>query len=223
MEKSRDKKNRLLVDLIDEGYLKTSNIIKAFQNIDRKDFILEKDGEMAYIDSPLSIGYGQTISQPAVVALMIELLQPQSRDRILDIGSGSGWTTALLSHIVSQNNQIFLKQKRQNKEKGIVIAIETISGLKEFGEKNTAKYNFVPKIAKFICEDGKKGYLQNAPYNRILVSASATSVSKYWKEQLVVNGIIVACIGNSIWKVTKKSDQEFEKIKYPGFVFVPLV
>ena len=229
-------KNRLVLNLIDRGYLKTSNIIKAFQNIDRKDFVLERDKDLAYIDSPLSIGYEQTISQPAVVAFMIEKLQPQQGDMILDIGSGSGWTTALLAHIVSQkgNSKLQISNQKQIQNfnnqnskfknlNGKVIAIELIPELKEFGVKNIAKYNFVQKnIVQFICYNGKQGYLKSAPYDRILVSASASNISQHWREQLSINGVIVACVGNSIWKITKKTEQEFEEIEYPGFVFVPL-
>jgi protein-L-isoaspartate(D-aspartate) O-methyltransferase len=209
-EQLKINKDKLISDLINWGYLKTAEIIKAFQNIDRKDFILQEEKEMAYIDSALSIGFGQTISQPAVVAFMLEKLQPQAGNVVLDIGSGSGWTTALLAEIVG--------------EKGRVIAIETIPELRKFGEENASKYNFVQKkVVQFICGDGKKGYPIEVPYDRILVSASAENINKSWKEQLAINGIIVACVGNSIWQVIKKNQQQFEESEYPGFIFVPLV
>src|SRR3990167_5540697 len=91
--------NSILVTeyLIKKRILITSNIIKAFRKVDRADFV--KDKALAYLDIPLEIGDGQTISQPTTVAFMFELLSPRASQTILDIGSGSGWTTALLAEI----------------------------------------------------------------------------------------------------------------------------
>ena len=200
----------LIDDLIREGWLKSARIIEAFQKIKRIDFLPEDMKNLAELNEALSIGYGQTISQPLVVAFMLEQLQPQSGDKILDIGSGSGWTTALLAEIV--------------KPKGRVIAIEIVPELKEFGEKNVAKYNFLEKgVAEFVCADGSKGYEKEAPYDKILASASAEKIPLAWKEQLKIGGRIVAPIGNSIWLFVKKSDREFQETEFPGFVFVPLI
>jgi protein-L-isoaspartate(D-aspartate) O-methyltransferase len=200
-----------LVDsMIQEDWLRTPRIIEAFRRIKRIDFLPEDIKNLAELNGALPIGYGQTISQPLVVAFMLEQLQPQSGDKILDIGSGSGWTTALLAEIV--------------KPKGRVIALEIIPELKEFGEKNTAKYNFVEKgTAEFICTDGSKGYKKEAPFDKILASASAESLPLSWKEQLKVGGRIVTPIGDSIWLFVKKSIEEFQETEFPGFVFVPLI
>jgi protein-L-isoaspartate(D-aspartate) O-methyltransferase len=200
----------LIENLIEEGWLKTPRIIEAFKKINRADFLPEGMKNLAQLNEALPIGFGQTISQPLVVAFMLELLEPQPGEKILDIGSGSGWTTALLAEIVG--------------EKGKVIAIEVIPELKEFGEKNVAKYNFIEKgIAKFICADGSKGYEKEAPFDKILVSATAKFCYPAWKEQLKIGGRIVTPIGTSIWLFKKISEKDFEEIEYPGFVFVPLV
>ena len=90
----------LIKELIEEGVLKTPSIIEAFEKIDRKDFTPEGLRDKAYLNTPLPIGYGQTISQPFTVAFMLELLQPQSGDKVLEVGSGSGWQTTLLASIV---------------------------------------------------------------------------------------------------------------------------
>lgn len=200
----------LLDDLIKRGWLKTEKIIKAFEEIKRIDFLPENVKDLAELNEALPIGWGQTISQPLVVAFMLELLRPKKGDRILDVGSGSGWTSALLAHIVGKE--------------GKIIAIEIIPELTEFGKKNVKKYNFVEKgIVKFICADGSRGYENEAPFDKILASASARQVPKAWKEQLKIGGRIVTPIGSSIWLFLKKSDKEFEGTEYPGFVFVPLI
>jgi len=192
----------LIDSLVEKGYLKTERIIKAFKKVDRADFMPDEVKGFAGVDEAMPIGYEQTISQPLTVAFMLEKLQPQLGDNVLDIGSGSGWTTALLSRIVGED--------------GHVTAIEIISALKEFGEKNASKYK-----AEFICGDGSKGYKKNAPYDRILVSAAHTVILETWKEQLKDNGRLVCPINNSIWVIEKSSDG-FKEEEYPGFVFVPL-
>lgn len=207
----------LIDSLIQQGWLKTERIIEAFRKIKRIDFLPEDIKSLAEENTALPIGYGQTISQPLVVAFMIEQLAPQTGDMILDIGSGSGWTSALLGEIVGKQ--------------GKVIAIEIIPELKEFGEKNVSKYNFIKKgHVQFICADGSKGYpnITSRPelaegFDKILASASAREIPRAWKDQLKIGGRIVTPIGTSIWLFIKKSKTEFEEIEYPGFVFVPLI
>lgn len=202
----------MLIDsLIEDGWLKTPRIIEAFRKIKRVDFIEQDIKNLAELNEALPIGYGQTISQPLTVAFMLEQLQPEPANKILDIGSGSGWTSALLARIVGQG--------------GRVISIEIIPELKEFGEKNVAKYNFIKKgIVEFICADASKGYKKEAPFDRILASAAVQGeIPQDWKEQLKVNGRIVTPIRNSIWTLIKKSKEDFEEIEHPGFAFVPLV
>ena len=219
----------LIENLIEEGWLKTPRIIEAFKKIKRVDFLPKEIKDLAELNEALPIGYGQTISQPLVVAFMLEQLEPKEGDKILDIGSGSGWTSALLKEIVGK--------------KGRVIAIDIIPELVEFGKKNVAKYNFLAPyrtkgsgagiekglpagrqgIVEFICTDGSKGYKKEAPYDKILASASAQSLPQAWKEQLKIGGRIVTPIGSSIWLFIKKTEKEFAEIEYPGFAFVPLI
>jgi len=200
----------LIDNLIKEGWLKTPQIIEAFRKIKRADFMPENMKDLAEVDEAMPIGQGQTISQPKVVAFMLELLEPKAGEKILDVGSGSGWTSALLSEIVG--------------DKGRVVSLELIPELKEFGEKNAAKYGFVEKgTAQFICCDGSKGYEEESPFDKILASAAARRVPEAWKKQLKVGGRIVAPINSSIWLFVKKSENEMEEKEYPGFIFVPLI
>lgn len=196
----------LVEDLIKEKWLKTPRIIEAFKKIKRADFLPLNVKDLAESNSPLPIGFSQTISQSLVVAFMLEQLEPKAGEKIMDIGSGSGWTSALLAEIVGP--------------KGQVIAIEIIQELAEFGKRNAAKYGLP---VQFICADGSKGYRDEAPYDKILASASGKDIPLAWKKQLKVGGIIVAPAGNSIWRIVKESESRFEETEYPGFVFVPLI
>lgn len=193
--------------------METTEPIKELGKIIRREDFLPPDvKELASLDEALPIGHGQTISQPLVVNFMLELLDPKSGNKILDIGAGSGWTTALLANIVG--------------EEGKVVGLEIIPEVAEFGKKNVAKYGFIEKgIAQYLCQDASKGYPPEAPYDGILVSASLSQkeLPRAWREQLKIGGKIVVPIQNSIWVFTKKDEKTFEEQEYPGFVFVPFV
>lgn len=205
--------SQLIKQLIEQKYLKSPQIIKAFKKIKRADFlppkIINNKGRefVNQYNAPIPIGYQQTISQPLTVAFMLELLQPQQGDKILDIGSGSGWQTTMLCQIVGS--------------KGFVTAIERIPELKDSGQNNLAKYGF--KNVEFICGDGSKGLASQAPFDKIIVAASGKNVPQAWKDQLKIGGRLVAPIKNSIWLIIKKDKNKFEEKEYPGFVFVPLI
>lgn len=219
--------NRLLADeLVKKGVLKTALIINAFKKINRADFVLEDFKKEAYEDYPLPIGFNVTISQPTTVAFMLELLEPKKGDSILDIGSGSGWTTAILSQIVGKN--------------GTVTGVEIIPELVDFGRKNLAKYNknfltsftIVNKVKKNIfyentdivlAEKGILGLPKKAPFDKILISASANELPQELINQLNNRGILVIPIKNSIWKINKISENKIKKQEFYGFSFVPLL
>ncbi|MCP6719767.1 MAG: protein-L-isoaspartate O-methyltransferase [Patescibacteria group bacterium] len=202
---------KLIKSLVDDGYLKTPSIIEAFQKINRVDFVPEDLKEVAYENNPLPIGYEQTISQPLTVAFMLELLEPKKGEKILDIGAGSGWQTALLAHIVADGG-------------GKVIAIERIPELKTIAEENVAKYNFLEKdVVQIIQGDGSKGRKDKAPYDKIIAAASADKIPSAWKEQLKIGGRIVAPVGQSIVMIEKTEQNQFAQKQYFGFSFVPLV
>jgi protein-L-isoaspartate(D-aspartate) O-methyltransferase len=197
--------------LIKEGWLKTPEIISAFRKIKRADFLPEEIRNLAELNEALPIGKEQTISQPLVVAFMLELLEPRKGEKILDVGSGSGWTSALLAEIVGKE--------------GKVIALEVVPDLVEFGRKNVEKYALAENgIAEFVCADGSKGYEKEAPFDKILASAAAAArIPDAWKKQLKVGGRIVAPVDSSVWLLVKKGEDEFEQKEHPGFVFVPLI
>lgn len=202
--------SRLTNDLIKNGYLRSDSIIDAFFNVNRVEFVSEDLASQSEANIPLPIGHGQTISQPLTVAFMMELLNPESGQNILDVGSGSGWTTGLLAYIVG--------------EKGRVTAIEKIRELCDLGEKNVNKFGFVKKgIVEFYCQSAENGFERNAPYDRILVSASVNEIPLEFKKQLAIGGKMVIPVKNSIWYVEKEGENDFHIENFSGFSFVPFV
>jgi len=193
----------LIESLITSGVLKTFSLIDAFRNVDRIDFVPQELHSMAYEDRPLPIGSAQTISQPYTVAFMLELLQPEPEDHIMDLGSGSGWTTALLASVCEH-----------------VDAVERQVSLIEFSKKNLSKYAFknisLHRAQKTLGLKGKH-------FDKILVSCAADDIPQSLVEQLRPEGVMVIPVKNSILKVTKTVTGSLEIEEYPGFVFVPLI
>ena len=179
----------------------------AFAIYHRQNFMPEDIREQANWDIALPIGYGQTISQPTTVKWMLEWLEPEIGNKVLDIGSGSGWTTALLSYLVGS--------------KGRVYAVERIPELLEFGQQNCL--NAGVKNAKFYPAGKEYGLPRYAPYERILVSATANDLPESLLKQLNIDGKLVIPVKNDILEITKTAKDNYDIITHPGFVFVPLI
>ncbi len=197
----------LIESMIKNGSLQNPKIIEAFKKIDRKYFIPDDLKDLIYIDRPLPIGEDQTISQPSTVAFMLEHLEPKEGDKILDIGSGSGWTTALLCHIAG--------------ESGSVQGLERVEQLVKKGKQNLEKFNFNKNCS--IQKAGEHLGIPHEKFDKILVSASANEIPKELFSQLKIGGILVIPVKNSIFRFKKLSDEKVEAKEYPGFVFVPLI
>ena len=200
---------RLINELLRESVLKNPLVLSAFKAIDRADFVPKEKTREAYQNYPLPIGHGQTISQPYTVAFMMELLDPKPEQKILEVGSGSGWQTAMLAYIVE--------------EKGKVYAMEIIPELSEFGKANVAKYPDLAKRVTFSAHSAENGLPKHAPFDRIIAAASAQEIPPAWKKQITVGGKIVAPVDEDIRVLTKIGEVEFEEKVFPGFIFVPFV
>ncbi|MCC2631085.1 MAG: hypothetical protein K0S38_894 [Candidatus Paceibacter sp.] len=205
------KREELMKHLSDETQVfKNPTIKAAFEAVDRKDFVGEDYKVEAYEDYPLPTLAGQTISQPTTVAFMLELLDVQKGDVVLDIGSGSGWTTALLGHMVGKD--------------GRVIGLEIKPELVEEGQKNIKKYKQLP--IEIRQADKEAGLYKEGPYNRIIAGAAFADKESAPAEllfQLSPGGVMVLPIGDSIFKYEKAGEEEIYETEYPGFIFVPYV
>lgn len=212
--------DELIRELKQQGVLRSSFVEQAFRAIDRKDFVRPEYQAEAYANYPLPIGEGQTISQPYTVAFMLDLLDPQPGEKILDVGAGSGWQTALLAHIVSQKDQ-----SQKIKAKGVVCAVERSPKLCRFAKANLEKYNVIKKeFVELFCRDATAGLPEDAPFDKIIAAATAENkIPEAWRAELAIGGKIVAPVGDSIWCYTRIGAAAWEKREFPGFAFVPLL
>jgi protein-L-isoaspartate(D-aspartate) O-methyltransferase len=174
-----------LVEYISGFSIKKKEIKEAFLAVKRENFIPEKNKEYAYYDEAISIGYGQTISQPSTIAIMLEMLDLKPGMKVLEIGSGSGYVLALMSKIVGQDGKVY--------------GIEIIKELAEQCKKNLLKEGI--KNIEIINEDGSKGLKEKAPFDRIIISCACPFVPKPLFEQLNENGKIVAPIGDEFQQI----------------------
>ncbi len=213
------KKDDLLEKLKTYQVLRSPLLIRAFQKVDRRDFVLPDFIGEAYGDYPLPIGFEQTISQPLTVAFMLELLFPQPGEHILEIGTGSGWQAALLGYAVTEG-----VATRKCSCRFAVVSMERILPLSELAERNIRKCGAVGKDAvRVVTGDGSRGYPKCAPYDRIISAATTDCIPVAWREQLRVGGRIVAPVEDTIEVHDKLSSSEYNIRVYHGFRFVPLV
>lgn len=204
MKTLREKKERLIRELQDYGHLKGKRILDAFRKVNREEFVPQEQRDCAYVNEPLPIMKGQTISQPLTVVAMTEALDVREGQKILEVGSGSGYQAAIIAELAGIE--------------GKVITIERIHELAEFAKKNLRKY----PNATVIEGDGSKGYEAEAPYDRIMVTASAGRIPPKLVEQLKENGKMMIPVGNEMYLVEKKK-KGILKTMIGYYRFVPLV
>lgn len=197
-------------DLLDywksERVITSKKVLEAFSKVDRVKFVPKYLKEFAYHDIPLHIMDGQTISQPTTVAIMTQALKPKKGDKILEVGTGSGYQAAILSEVVGSG--------------GKVVTIEYLKNLYLYAKKNLKNY----KNVKGVIGDGGKGYKPEAPYDKIIVTAASPKVLKPLIKQLKTGGVLVIPVGEVIQdmiKITKKK-KGVKKENLGEFRFVPL-
>lgn len=208
---------QLVKELRELGYLRDHRVEEAFASVDRKLFVPNEYEEFAYENRPFLIGHKQTISQPLVVAFMLELLDVHPGEKILEIGTGSGWQTALLAYVAHEEGKIVYDHP-------LIVSLEIIPELLAQAKENLlAVRAYKEGMIQLEERDGSKGYEKGAPFDKIIVSASADKVPETWKNQLKIGGKIVAPIRQSIVMIEKRGKNEFDTKEFFGFSFVPLV
>lgn len=183
-------------------------VLNALRHVPRHEFVPEAEGHIAYIDHALPIGRGQTISQPFIVALMTELLNPKQDHSILEIGTGSGYQAAILAQLVKQ-----------------VYSVEIISDLARHAELILKQLGY--NNIQIKTDDGYEGWQEHAPYDGIIITAATPHIPYPLLEQLKPEGVMVVPIGREhssqqLCVVTKEANGAIKMEKKLDVVFVPL-
>jgi len=205
----KSKRENMVNNLVKKGYIKSNKVIKAMKKVPRHFFVPTKLKKDAYGDRPLPIGENQTISAPHMVGILVERLELSGGEKVLEIGTGSGYNAAVISEVL---------------DNGKVISIERFEDLSKNARKNLEKAGYGENI-KLVVGDGSKGYKEFAPYDRVLITAASPEIPKPIENQTVRNGIIVAPIGTQTSQrlvIGKKEDGKIKKTDEGGCAFVPL-
>jgi len=186
--------------------IKDKRVLSAMLKVPRHLFVPEEMRDLAYRDEPLPIGYSQTISQPYIVAYMTEALKLRPEDKVLEIGTGSGYQTAILAELVRE-----------------VYTIEIIPELSQRAEETLKNLGYTN--IEFLIGDGSKGWPEKAPFDAILVSAAPAEVPPALVDQLQINGRLILPVGTDSQELVliKKTKKGLEKTSLIGVRFVPLI
>ena len=203
------KRERMVIETIERRGITDQDVLDAMRAVPRHLFVPEGEQNYAYGDHPLPIGYGQTISQPYIVALMTELLELKEGDKVLEIGTGSGYQAAILAEIPSIE----------------VYTIEIIPELAERARQQLESLGYTSVHCQQA--DGYYGWPEEAPFDAIIVTAAPDHVPQPLVDQLAVGGRLVIPVGppggyQTLWKVVKQPDGEVKNYNMGGVAFVPL-
>lgn len=184
-------------------------VLDAMRRVPREKFVEEGSEELAYEDSPLPIGQGQTISQPFIVARMIELAELEPGGRALDVGTGSGYAAAVMGEIA-----------------GEVLTIERHAALGETARRRLERLGYGNIEVRI--GDGSNGWPEKAPFDAIIVAAGGPAAPPALKDQLEIGGRLIIPIGKEgkpqrLIRITRIASDKFGKEDFGGVMFVPLV
>jgi protein-L-isoaspartate(D-aspartate) O-methyltransferase len=204
----RERTRMIDADLRGRG-ITDRRVLEAFRSVPRQAFVPDELAGSAYEDHPLPIGEGQTISQPYVVALMVQSLHVQNDDRVLEVGTGSGYAAAILSHLAKE-----------------VFTMERIRSLADSAKERLSSLGF--SNVEAVCGDGSVGWPEHAPYDAIAVAAGVPRVPRALTSQLAIGGRLVIPIGpdpslQALVCVTRERAAAYRQERLTRVRFVPLV
>lgn len=210
MDRYKKQRSRMVETQIKSRGISDSRVLRAMETVPRHLFIDEGLIDQAHNDSPLPIGEKQTISQPYIVALMTQALELNGKERVLEIGTGSGYQTAILASLADR-----------------VFSIERIAPLAVKARKILDRLNYY-NVALRV-GDGSYGWKEESPFDAIITTAAAPEIPQYLVEQLAVGGRLVVPIGGrdvqTLYKLTRliENPQEIRKEDLGGCRFVSLI
>jgi protein-L-isoaspartate(D-aspartate) O-methyltransferase len=212
-----NEKERLIKSLKARGYLKTEQVERALLKVPREEFVQSYARGSAYVDSPLSIGNGQTISAPHMCVIMCEDLLLKEGMCVLEVGAGSGYHAALCAEIVAPKGCA---------NPGHVFTIEIVKNLIDFAKENLKRAGYADRVT-VIHADGGKGLPEHAPFDRILVAAAAPKIPQPLIDQLKPTGIMLIPVGSrgfyqELMLVKKSQEGKVSSQRWGGVAFVPL-
>ena len=205
IERADEKRAAMVMTQIISRGVRDERVLDAMRKVPRERFVREKDLDLSFYDGPLSIGCGQTISQPYIVAYMTEMLSISESDRVLEIGTGSGYQTAVLAEVASEVYSVEIVEELSGRAKGI---------LEELGYGNI----------HLRTGDGSEGWPEEAPFNAIMVTAAPARVPKRLVEQLADGGRMIVPVGvyEQYLRLVTKRGGEVEERDMIGVRFVPM-
>ncbi len=202
---NRKNREKMVADQIEARGVVDERVLDAMRKVPREAFVREEDMAMAFYDGPLSIGYGQTISQPYIVAYMTEALGIEPEDRVLEIGTGSGYQTAVLAELASEVFTIEIVEP---------LALRAKDILTRLGYKNI----------HFRIGDGSAGWPEEAPFDAIMITAAPPSVPDTLVDQLADGGRMIVPVGRyeQYLELIEKKNQKVLRRRLIGVRFVPM-
>ena len=203
------RRERMVREQIASRGVRDPAVLDAMARVPREEFVTPDLRRRAYDDAPLPIEDGQTISQPYIVALMLDAARIGPADKVLEVGAGSGYASAVASLLAAH-----------------VVAIERHAGLAASAAERLARLGFA--TVEVHHADGSGGWPDGAPFDAILVAASGPRVPEALRDQLALGGRLVMPVGSSVWqqrlvRLTRRGDAAFDEEDLGGVVFVPLV
>jgi len=206
MDRFADLRLKMVETQIESRGVKDARLLEALRRVPRHLFVPENRRAEAYEDEPLAIGEGQTISQPYIVAFMTEALKLRGRERILEIGTGSGYQTAVLAELAAE-----------------VFSVEVIGELSRRAREELAGLGY--GNIRFQTGDGSRGWAENAPYDGIIVTAAAEDIPAALPPQLKDGGrlILPVGIGAQVLVLIVRKGKKFHRTELLSVRFVPLV